>query len=53
MEYYRNVRVERDETVDQAAALEQEFAELPDLVAIPEPPKAAVAAGDGDDSGGE
>jgi DNA-directed RNA polymerase subunit beta' len=53
MEYYRNVKIDRDETVDQAA-MEQSFDDLPDIIAVPEPvtQKAVVAAGDGDEAGG-
>jgi DNA-directed RNA polymerase subunit beta' len=52
MEYYRNVKIDRDETVDQAA-MEQSFDDLPDIISVPDPtPKAAVAAGDGDGAGG-
>jgi DNA-directed RNA polymerase subunit beta' len=51
MEYYRNVEVERDETIDQAR--ERELEEFPDIVGghdIALPPRAAVSAvgGDGD-----
>jgi DNA-directed RNA polymerase subunit beta' len=50
MEYYRNVEVERDETIDQAR--ERELEEFPDIVGghdIALPTRAAVAAvGDGD-----
>jgi DNA-directed RNA polymerase subunit beta' len=54
MEFYRNVKVDRDETADQSVGLDQEFAELPDIIApTPEPTKATVAAGDGDEKGGE
>jgi DNA-directed RNA polymerase subunit beta' len=52
MEFYRNVKVERDDTADQTVGLDQEFAELPDIIAVPEPAsKVAVAAGDGDEGG--
>jgi DNA-directed RNA polymerase subunit beta' len=52
MDFYRNVKVERDDSIDQAA-LEQELAELPDILALPETPtRAAVAAGDGSDGAG-
>jgi DNA-directed RNA polymerase subunit beta' len=52
MEYYRNVKIDRDETVDQAA-MEQSFDDLPDIITVPEPTtqKAVVAAGDGDGAG--
>ncbi|GAC1446654.1 MAG: hypothetical protein NVSMB56_07390 [Pyrinomonadaceae bacterium] len=32
MEYYRNVRVNRDETVDQSAAVERSIQDLPDII---------------------
>jgi hypothetical protein len=54
MEYYRNVEVERDETIDQAR--ERELDEFPDIVGghdIALPPRAAVAAGSDGDSVGE
>ncbi|MCA1641219.1 MAG: DNA-directed RNA polymerase subunit beta' [Acidobacteria bacterium] len=52
MEFYRNVKIDRDETVDQAA-MEQSFDDLPDIISVPDPtPKAAVAAGDGDAAAG-
>jgi DNA-directed RNA polymerase subunit beta' len=54
MEFYRNVKVERDETADQSIGLDQEFAELPDIVHVPEATtKAAVATGDGDEGEGK
>jgi hypothetical protein len=51
MEYYRNVEVERDETIDQAR--ERELEDFPDIVGghdIALPPRAPVAAvgADGD-----
>lgn len=51
MEYYRNVEVERDETVDQAR--ERELDEFPDIVGgqeipLPTRPPLVVVAGDGD-----
>jgi len=49
MEYYRNVDVERDETIDQAR--QRELEEFPDIVGghdIPLPPRVPVTAeGDG------
>jgi DNA-directed RNA polymerase subunit beta' len=54
MEFYRNVKIDRDETADQSIGLDQEFAELPDIIAVPEPAaKAVVATGDGKDGGEE
>ena len=55
MEFYRNVKVERDQSVDQAAAVENSLDELPEIVAGDEarPPVVAragvvvAAAGDG------
>jgi DNA-directed RNA polymerase subunit beta' len=54
MEFYRNVKIDRDETVDQAA-MEQSFDDLSDIISVPEPTtqKAVVAAGDGDEAGGD
>src|SRR5919202_1987260 len=50
MEFYRNVKVECDASVEQAAALERGIEELADIVALPETPaRAAVASGDGDE----
>ncbi len=55
MEYYRNVDVERDETIDQAR--ERELDEFPDIVgghemAMPQrPPLVTAAAADGDGDG--
>ena len=49
MEYYRNVEVERDETIDQAR--ERELDEFPDIVGgheIALPPRSAVIAASGD-----
>jgi len=51
MEYYRNVDVERDETIDQAR--ERELEEFPDIVGgqdipVVTRPPLVVAAGDGD-----
>ncbi|HEX8424224.1 MAG TPA: hypothetical protein VF634_12465, partial [Pyrinomonadaceae bacterium] len=58
MEFYRNVRVERDQTVDQAAREETVIADLPEIIGeddlttptVPArtPVAAATAAGDGD-----
>ncbi len=54
MEYYRNVEVERDETIDQAR--ERELEEFPDIVGghdIALPPRPVIAAsGDGVSSDG-
>jgi DNA-directed RNA polymerase subunit beta' len=48
MEFYRNVKVDRDETADHGAA-ERNFDELPELPALPEPAtRAAVVSGDGE-----
>jgi DNA-directed RNA polymerase subunit beta' len=51
MEYYRNVDVERDETIDQAR--ERELEDFPDIVgghdiAVPPREQVAVASGDGE-----
>jgi DNA-directed RNA polymerase subunit beta' len=49
MEYYRNVDVERDESIDQAR--ERELEEFPDIVGghdIPLPPRSSVIAAGGD-----
>lgn len=49
MEYYRNVEVERDETIEQAR--ERELEDFPDIVGghdIALPPRAAVTAGGAD-----
>jgi DNA-directed RNA polymerase subunit beta' len=52
MEFYRNVKIDRDDTADQSVGLDQEFADLPDIVAVPEPvAKVAVAVGDGGEGG--
>jgi hypothetical protein len=55
MDFYRNVKVERDDTADQSIGLDQEFADLPDIISLPEAAttKAAVATGDGDEGGEE
>ncbi|MFL6229131.1 MAG: DNA-directed RNA polymerase subunit beta' [Pyrinomonadaceae bacterium] len=55
MEFYRNVKVDRDETADQSIGLDQEYAEMQEIVTppAPEPSKAAVAAGDGDAAAAE
>ncbi len=48
MEFYRNVKVDRDETADQSAGGDR-FDHLPETPALPEPPaRAAVVTGDGD-----
>ena len=54
MEYYRNVDVERDETIDQAR--ERELDEFPDIVggheiSLPQRPPLVTAGGDGDGDG--
>jgi len=51
MEYYRNVDVERDETIDQAR--ERELEDFPDIVGghdiqLPTRPPLVTAVGDGD-----
>ncbi len=51
MEYYRNVEVERDETIDQAR--ERELDEFPDIVggheiALPQRPPLVTAGADGE-----
>ncbi len=51
MEYYRNVEVERDETIDQAR--ERELEDFPDIVggheiSVPTRPPLVTAVGDGD-----
>ncbi|MGB9182299.1 MAG: DNA-directed RNA polymerase subunit beta' [Pyrinomonadaceae bacterium] len=54
MEFYRNVRVERDETVDQSAR-DRDFDEFPEIVGgldVPTPSRTAVVAG-GDGEAGE
>jgi len=55
MEFYRNVKVERDDSVEQAAAMERGLEELPDIMpheTVPPVPR-AVIAGDGDGAGEE
>ncbi|HEY9285629.1 MAG TPA: DNA-directed RNA polymerase subunit beta', partial [Pyrinomonadaceae bacterium] len=49
MEFYRNVKVERDETIDQAAASDAGFDELADIIAAAPAARATVpvTAGDG------
>jgi DNA-directed RNA polymerase subunit beta' len=54
MEYYRNVDVERDETIDQAR--ERELDEFPDIVggheiSLPQRPPLVTAGADGDGDG--
>lgn len=54
MEYYRNVEVDRDETMDQAR--ERELEEYPDIVgghdiAVPVRPPLVATMGDGGDGG--
>ncbi len=54
MEYYRNVDVERDETIDQAR--ERELDEFPDIVggheiSLPQRPPLVVAGADGEGEG--
>ena len=54
MEYYRNVEVERDETIDQARERElEDFPEIVGGVEIPAPTVhiAVPAIGDGDGDG--
>jgi DNA-directed RNA polymerase subunit beta' len=54
MEYYRNVEVERDESIDQAR--ERELEEFPDIVGgheIPLPPRSSVIAAAGSDGSSE
>ncbi|MGA9998346.1 MAG: hypothetical protein WBP93_23230, partial [Pyrinomonadaceae bacterium] len=54
MEFYRNVKVERDETVDQSAR-DRDFDEFPEIVGgldMPTPSRTAVVAG-GDGEAGE
>jgi DNA-directed RNA polymerase subunit beta' len=59
MEFYRNVRVERDETADQSVGSDASMEELAELLAAaPQPARASavVAAGDGEavlDAGGD
>jgi DNA-directed RNA polymerase subunit beta' len=50
MEFYRNVKVDRDETIDQAAAADTGYDELADIIAAAPAARttAAVAAGDGE-----
>ena len=53
MEFYRNVKVERDQSVDQSAAVENSLDELPEIVAgdearAPVVARAGVAVADGD-----
>jgi DNA-directed RNA polymerase subunit beta' len=54
MEFYRNVRVDRDETIDQASR-ERDMEDFPEIVGGEDvPSRAAVAAtGDGEDGEGE
>ncbi|HLL75483.1 MAG TPA: DNA-directed RNA polymerase subunit beta' [Pyrinomonadaceae bacterium] len=55
MEFYRNVKVERDETIDQAAAADAGLDDLADIIAAAPSARttAAVAAGDGDGAGAD
>jgi len=53
MEFYRNVKVERDQSVDQSAAVENSLDELPEIVAgdearAPVVARAGVAVADGE-----
>jgi len=55
MEFYRNVKVERDETLDQMGR-ERDLEDFPEIVGgldVPTTPRAAVAAGGDGDAGGE
>ncbi|HEX8649942.1 MAG TPA: DNA-directed RNA polymerase subunit beta' [Pyrinomonadaceae bacterium] len=56
MEFYRNVKVDRDETIDQASR-ERDMEDFPEIVGgedVPATPRAAVAAtGDGEAAEGE
>jgi DNA-directed RNA polymerase subunit beta' len=56
MEFYRNVKVDRDETIDQASR-ERDMEDFPEIVGgedVPTTPRAAVAAtGDGEAAEGE
>ena len=47
MEFYRNVRVERDETIDQVMR-ERDLEEFPEIVGGVDVPTTVVAGGDGD-----
>jgi DNA-directed RNA polymerase subunit beta' len=56
MEYYRNVKVERDETIDQQAAVERSLEEMPDMLGdyqLPARVLAAISANGGDRAGAE
>ncbi|HEX8889371.1 MAG TPA: DNA-directed RNA polymerase subunit beta' [Pyrinomonadaceae bacterium] len=55
MEFYRNVKVERDETLDQIGR-ERDLEDFPEIVGgidVPTPSRTAVAAGGDGDAGGE
>jgi DNA-directed RNA polymerase subunit beta' len=53
MEFYRNVRVERDETIEQASR-ERDLEEFPEIVGgVDMPTRAAVTAGGDGEAGGE
>lgn len=55
MEFYRNVKVERDETLDQMGR-ERDLEDFPEIVGgleVPEATRAAVVAGGDGDAGGE
>jgi hypothetical protein len=56
MEFYRNVKVERDETIDQASR-DRDLDDFPEIVGgvdVPTAPsRTAVAAGGDGDAGGE
>jgi DNA-directed RNA polymerase subunit beta' len=55
MEYYRNVRVERDETLDHVGR-DRDMDDFPEIVGgldVPETPRTAVVAGGDGDAGGE
>jgi DNA-directed RNA polymerase subunit beta' len=52
MEFYRNVKVDRDDTADQTVGADRGFDELPELPTLPEPPAArtpVAAVGDAED----
>jgi DNA-directed RNA polymerase subunit beta' len=55
MEFYRNLKIDRDETIDQAAR-DRDLEDFPDItggVDVPAPAHTAVAAGGDGDAGGK
>lgn len=54
MEFYRNLKIERDETIDQAAR-DRDLEDFPEIVGgvdVPLPTRAAVTAGGDGEAGG-